>query len=128
MFAIIYAKVCQEWNTKQKRELTLTPVAQMMQAYYWNNSFDVCIVSSNGILVVRGFSGVSITNIYIRHLSSVQNKCGPFCMTRTTFRDLCVGGVLVKTCINALCRSTFLKDKQINHNVEFNVLFGFTDS
>jgi len=62
VFAIIYAKVCQEWNTKQKRELTLTPVAQMMQA--WNNSFDVCIVSSNGILVVRGFSG-GVTNKYL---------------------------------------------------------------
>ena len=42
--------------------------------------------------------------------------------------DLWVGGVLVKTCIIALCRSTFLKDKQIHHNVEFNFLFGLTDS
>jgi len=38
-------------------------------------------------------------NIYIRLLSSVRNRCGSFCMNRATFRDLCVGGVLVKTCI-----------------------------
>ena len=39
--------------------------------------------------------------------------CGSFCMNRTTFREPWVGGVLVKTCIIALRRSTFLKEKQI---------------
>jgi len=37
--------------------------------------------------------------IYIRPLSIVQNKFASFCMNRTIFRDLWVGGVLVKTCI-----------------------------
>jgi len=40
------------------------------------------------------------------HLS-VQNKCGSFCMNSTTFHDLWVGGVLVKTCIIVLHWSTF---------------------
>jgi len=47
---------------------------------------------------------------YIRPLSSVHNKCGSFCMNRTTFRDLRVSGVLVKIFIIALCRTTFLKE------------------
>jgi len=29
----------------------------------------------------------SFIYIYIPKLSSVQNKCGSFCMDRTTFRD-----------------------------------------
>jgi len=32
-------------------------------------------------------------NIFIRPLSSVQNKSSSFYMNRTTFRDLWVGGV-----------------------------------
>jgi len=36
-------------------------------------------------------------------------------MNRTTFRDPSVDGVLVQTCIIALRRSTFLKEKQIHH-------------
>jgi len=36
-------------------------------------------------------------------------------MSLTTFRDISVGGVSVKTCIIALYRSTFLKEKQIHH-------------
>ena len=40
--------------------------------------------------------------------SVYKNKCGSFCMTRTTFRDLWVGRVItVKTCIFALRQSTF---------------------
>ena len=41
-----------------------------------------------------------------------KNKCGSFCMNRTTFRDLWVGGVSMKTCIIALRRSTFWKEKK----------------
>ena len=47
-------------------------------------------------------------NIYTRPLRYVHNR---FCMNRTTFRDLWVGGVLVETCIIALRRSTFLKKR-----------------
>jgi len=36
-------------------------------------------------------------------------------MNRTTFRDLWVIRVLVKTCIIALRQSTFLKEKQIHY-------------
>jgi len=67
-------------------------------------------------------------NIYIRPLNSVQINCGSFCMNRTTFRDPWVGGVLVKTCIIALRRSTFLKEKQIHHVIKFSFLFGLTES
>ena len=49
-------------------------------------------------------------------------------MKRTTFRDLWVGGVSVKTCIIVLCRSTFLKEKQIHHIIKFSFVFGLTDS
>ena len=63
--------------------------------------------------------------IYIRPLSSVN--CGSFCMNRTTFRDPWVGGVLVKTCIIALRRSTFLKEKQIHNVIKYSFLFGLTD-
>ena len=35
-----------------------------------------------------------------------KTNCGSFCMNRTTFRDPWPGGVLVKTCIIALRRST----------------------
>jgi len=49
-------------------------------------------------------------------------------MIRTTFRDLWVGGVSVKTCIIARRRSTFLKEKQIQHGIKFSFLFGLTDS
>ena len=45
--------------------------------------------------------------IYIRPLSSVRIRVH----FAWTFRDLWVGGVLVKTCINALCRFNFLKRK-----------------
>ena len=41
-------------------------------------------------------------------------------MNRTTFRDLWVGGVFVKTSIIALRRSTFLKQKQIHHVIKFS--------
>ena len=54
-------------------------------------------------------------------------NCGSFCMNRTTFRDPWVGGVLVKTCIIALRRSTFLKEKQIHNVIKFSLLFGLTD-
>ena len=40
---------------------------------------------------------------------SVQNKVRFICMKRTTFHDTWVGGVLVKTWIIALRRSTFWK-------------------
>ena len=66
--------------------------------------------------------------IYICPLNSVQNKCDSFCMNRTTFRDLWVGGVIVKTCIIVLRWSTFLKEKQIHHVIEFSFLFELTDS
>ena len=56
------------------------------------------------------------------------NKCGSFCMNRTTFRDMWVGGVFVKTYIIALRRSTFLKEKTIHHVTKFSFLFGLTDS
>jgi len=36
-------------------------------------------------------------------------------MNRTTFGDLWVGGVLVKTFIFALQQSTFFKEKQIHY-------------
>ena len=39
-------------------------------------------------------------------------NCGSFCRNRTTFRDPWVGGVLVKTYIIALRRSTFVKEKK----------------
>jgi len=58
-------------------------------------------------------------------LSSVQNKCGSFCTNRTTFPDLWVGGVLVKTCIISLLRSTFLKEKQIHHVIKFSFYLGW---
>ena len=48
-------------------------------------------------------------------------------MNRTTFRDPWVGGVFVKTCIIALCQSTFLKEKQIHNVIKFSFLFGLTD-
>ena len=54
-------------------------------------------------------------------------NCGLFCMNRTIFRDPWVGGVLVKTCIIALRRSTFLKEKQIHNVIKFSFLFGLTD-
>ena len=66
-------------------------------------------------------------NIYIRPLNSVQINCRSFCMNRTTFIDHWVGGVLVKTCIIALRRSTFLKEKQIHHVIKFSFLFVLTD-
>ena len=66
--------------------------------------------------------------IYMCLLSSVQYKCGSFCMNRTTFRDLWVGGVSMKACITALCRSTFLKEKQIHHIIKFSFVFRLTDS
>ena len=53
--------------------------------------------------------------------------CGSFCMNRTTFREPWVGGVLVKTCIIALRRSTFLKEKQIHNVIKFSFLLGLTD-
>ena len=34
----------------------------------------------------------------------------------------------MNTCIIALHRSTFLKEKQIHHVIEFSFLFGLTDS
>ena len=52
-------------------------------------------------------------------------NCGSFCMNRTTFRDPWVAGV--KTCIIALRRSTFLKEKQIHNVIKFSLLFGLTD-
>ena len=48
-------------------------------------------------------------------------------MNRTTYRDLWVGGVLVKTCIIARRRSTFLKEKQIHYVLKFGLEFGLTD-
>ena len=55
-------------------------------------------------------------------------NCGSFCMNRMTFRDPSVGGVLVKTWIIALRRSTFLKEKQIHHVIKFSFVFGLTNS
>jgi len=49
-------------------------------------------------------------------------------MIRKNLRDLRVGGVLAKSCINALRRSTFVNKKQIHHVIEFSFLFGLTDS
>ena len=48
-------------------------------------------------------------------------------MNRTTFRDLWVGGVSMKTCKIARRRSTYLKQTQIHHVINFNFLFGLTD-
>ena len=45
-----------------------------------------------------------------------------FIMHEPTFRDFWVGGALVKTCIIALRRSTYLKAKQIQHIIEFSFL------
>jgi len=44
-----------------------------------------------------------------------------------TFRDLWVGGVLVKTGIIAF-RSTFLKEKQFHYVIKFSFVFRLTDS
>jgi len=48
-------------------------------------------------------------------------------MNCTTFRDLLVGEVSVKICIIALRRTSFLKEKQIHHVINFGFLFGLTD-
>jgi len=39
-----------------------------------------------------------------------------------------VGGVLVKPCIIAIRRSTFLKEKEIHHVIKFSFLFELTFS
>ena len=49
-------------------------------------------------------------------------------MNRTTFRDLWVDVVLVKTCIIAPRRSTFLEEKQIQHVIKISFVFGQNDS
>jgi len=49
-------------------------------------------------------------------------------MNRTTFRDLSVGGVMVKTCITTLRRSTFLKEKQSHQVIKYSFPFRLTDS
>ena len=49
-----------------------------------------------------------LCNIDMTLLTSVQDKRGSFCINSATFRDLGVGGVLVKTCIFAFFGLPFL--------------------
>ena len=49
-------------------------------------------------------------------------------MNRTAFRDLWMGGVLVKHVSLRLVDLLFWKEKQIHHVIEFSFLFERTDS
>ena len=69
-----------------------------------------------------------ISNIYIRPLSSVQNKLLFILHEPHDLSWPLSGRSFGKTCIIALRRSTFLKEKQIYHVIKFSFVFELTDS
>ena len=67
-----------------------------------NSSTSMNTLCFEYVILYLHSSSSFLSYIYIRPLNTVENKCDAFCMNRMTFRDLSVGGVLVKTCIIVL--------------------------